>query len=207
MKSPPLRFTPTHVYFYGGPPSQWHMGSSFKVALPIVHRYEGGRRLVRSERVMSYNCAEQALMAAKASIFDDMPSLKKIMEVASPKKQKEFGREVFPFDEEVWSKLRPIVTTINNVAKFSQSDGLHTWLMSTEDRILVEGSMKDTIFGVGIDWADPRIEDERNWRGTNILGNSLMDAREIIRVHGRDVDPYTAVSALIKARTSEPRYK
>lgn len=198
-----MRETSTHIYFYGGPGSQWHCGS-FSVALPRVVERDGQRRLVKSDDVRTFNCAEQAQMADKASIFNDLVRLKLIMEEPEPYKQKKLGRDVTPFVDEVWAKLRPIVVTINNVAKFSQNDDYFEWIMSTGEKTFVEGSYKDTIFGVGIDWADPRIENEANWRGTNILGHCLHDTRLIFQLHGRDVDPWSSVSQLIRERRADP---
>jgi ribA/ribD-fused uncharacterized protein len=198
-----MRETSTHVYFYGGPGSQWHRGS-FSVALPIVVERDDQRRLVKSDEVRTFNCAEQAQMAGKATIFKDLERLKLIMDESDPFEQKKHGRKVFPFVDEVWAKLRPIVVTVNNVAKFSQNDHYFEWIMSTGDKTFVEGSKKDTIFGVGLDWADPRIENEANWRGTNILGQCLNDTRLIFQMHGRDVDAWASVSRLVRERRSEP---
>ncbi|TLX16860.1 NADAR family protein [Rhizobium sp. MHM7A] len=198
-----MRETSTHVYFYGGPGSQWHRGS-FSVALPRVVDRDGQRRLVKSDDLRTFNCAEQAQMAGKATIFNDPVRLKEIMDEPEPYEQKKLGRKVSPFVDEVWAKLRPIVVTINNVAKFSQNDDYFDWIMSTGQKTFVEGSLKDTIFGVGLDWADPRIENEANWRGTNILGHCLHDTRLILQLHGRDVDPWSSVSQLIRERRAEP---
>jgi ribA/ribD-fused uncharacterized protein len=197
-----MRETSTHVYFYGGPGSQWHRGS-FSVASPIIVDRDGQRRLVKSEDVRKFNCAEQAQMAGKATIFNDSVRLKAIMEEPEPFKQKKLGRDVFPFVDETWAKLRPIVVTINNVAKFSQNDHYFEWIMSTGDKTFVEGSKNDTIFGVGLDWADPRIENEGNWRGTNILGHCLVDTRLLLRTHGRSIDAWSAVSQLMRERRAE----
>lgn len=198
-----MRETATHVYFYGGPGSQWHRGS-FSVALPIVTERDGQRCLVKSDDVRTFNCAEQAQMASKATIFKDPVRLKLIMDEPEPFVQKKLGRKVSPFVDEVWAKLRPIVVTINNVAKFSQNDDYFEWIMSTGEKTFVEGSEKDTIFGVGLDWADPRIENEANWRGTNILGQCLHDTRLIFQMHGRDVDPWNSVSQLVRDRRAAP---
>lgn len=198
-----MRETSTHVYFYGGPGSQWHRGS-FSVALPRVVERDGQRRLVKSDDVRMFNCAEQAQMAGKATIFDDSVRLKEIMDEPEPFEQKKLGRKVSPFVDEVWAKLRPIVVTINNVAKFSQNDHYFEWIMSTGDKTFVEGSKKDTIFGVGLDWADPRIENEANWRGTNILGHCLHDTRWLLQMYGRDIDAWSAVSQMVRERRAEP---
>lgn len=43
--------------------------------------------------------------------------------------------------------------------------------------MLVEGSLHDSVYGVGIYWNDDLILDEANWRGTNLLGIALITVR------------------------------
>ena len=50
-------------------------------------------------------------------------------------------------------------------------------LLRTGDRIIVEASPYDRIWGVGLDVEDPRILDENQWQGQNLLGKALMDVR------------------------------
>ena len=44
--------------------------------------------------------------------------------------------------------------------------------------ILVEGSPVDPIWGVGLHFDDDLILDEKNWKGQNLLGKCLMQARK-----------------------------
>jgi hypothetical protein len=46
---------------------------------------------------------------------------------------------------------------------------------------LVEASPIDNIWGVGLAADDPRILDEKNWTGRNLLGKSIMDVRSMIK--------------------------
>lgn len=45
-------------------------------------------------------------------------------------------------------------------------------------QLLVEASPYDTLWGVGLVANDPRIGDEKNWRGENWLGQVLTRMRE-----------------------------
>ena len=46
--------------------------------------------------------------------------------------------------------------------------------------MLVEASPKDKIWGIGLTAHDSKAINEREWRGTNLLGKCLMRAREQI---------------------------
>ena len=170
-----MKITDTHVYFLTGPFSQWHE-SSFVVTDDGVER--------------KYNCAEQYMMARKAALFQDQETHDRIMKVQPvrgrrfievPKEQKALGREVKNFDLKVWTEgvARGIVYK-GNVAKFSQNADMKKYLLDTENRFLVEGASYDRVWGVGIDWNNPLILDEKNWKGTNWLGLTLMDVRTFL---------------------------
>ena len=40
--------------------------------------------------------------------------------------------------------------------------------------MLVEAAPCDKIWGIGLEKEDEKILDERNWKGTNLLGKCLM---------------------------------
>lgn len=52
------------------------------------------------------------------------------------------------------------------------------FLLDTGDRVIVEGSPYDPIWGVKLAWDSNEILDERNWKGSNLLGKALMEVRE-----------------------------
>ena len=49
------------------------------------------------------------------------------------------------------------------------------------DDLLAEASPTDTIWGIGLPDSDQRVSDPSKWRGANILGCALMQARERLR--------------------------
>ena len=154
--------TDKYVFFWGGPFSQWFM-SAMKI--------DG----------CTYNCCEQYMMAQKALMFDDQSALRKIMASNRPVKQKEFGRAVVGFVKETWEKEARDIVYEANVAKFSQNPTIKSVLLGTGDRIIVEASPKDTIWGIGLGEENPLIMDPKNWRGTNWLGEELMHVRTFLR--------------------------
>jgi hypothetical protein len=64
-----------------------------------------------------------------------------------------------------------------NVAKFGQHAGLRGFLLGTGDRVLVEASPRDRIWGIGLGASDELAADPGNWRGLNLLGFALMEVR------------------------------
>lgn len=50
-------------------------------------------------------------------------------------------------------------------------------LAATGDRLLVEASPVDAVWGIGLAAADPGAHDPDRWRGLNLLGFALMDVR------------------------------
>ena len=62
-------------------------------------------------------------------------------------------------------------------AKFGQNPELLRFLLSTGNRILVEASPYDRIWGIGMDRKSPDASNPMKWRGTNLLGFALTQTR------------------------------
>lgn len=124
-----------------------------------------------------YATAEHFMMAAKARLFSDTAAESRIMAAASPGAAKAIGREVQGFAEEVWVEHRFDVAVEGNLAKFSQNARLGEFLRGTAQRVLVEASPVDRIWGVGLEADDPRVSEPRQWPGLNLLGFALMEVR------------------------------
>lgn len=124
-----------------------------------------------------YPTAEHYMMAEKARLFSDHGRLAAILDAASPGAAKAIGRGVEGFDGETWNELRFDIVARCSEAKFASSDDLRTYIVSTTNRVLVEASPRDTIWGVGMDRNDPNIERPSAWKGLNLLGFALMAAR------------------------------
>lgn len=128
-----------------------------------------------------YNCAEQYMMAEKARLFGDDHVLQQILSSYEPMEQKKLGRRVQGYNDAVW-KLHSFDAVVRgNIAKFSQNLKLRDYLISTGDKILVEASPKDAVWGIGLDEESPDAINPIRWPGTNLLGFALMEVRDIIR--------------------------
>lgn len=111
----------------------------------------------------------------------DRATYEKIMAADNPKDYKAMGRLVKNFIPAVWdaNKLQIVVT--GNIAKFSQNAAIREFLLGTSDKVLVEASPYDGIWGVKLGMDDPKIQDPNNWEGENLLGCALMETRDILR--------------------------
>lgn len=129
---------------------------------------------------ITYNTAEQFMMSKKAMLFNDMQTFQRIMNANHPNEFKKLGREVKNFDEKRWEENRFNIVVEGNLAKFSQNDNLKYFLLSTKDRILVEASPYDTIWGIGLSAKSSNITNPHSWKGLNLLGFALMQVRDCI---------------------------
>jgi ribA/ribD-fused uncharacterized protein len=127
-----------------------------------------------------YPSCEHYMMAEKAKLFDDQETLERILNAKSPAEAKKFGRLVKGFSEDVWLDHRFEIVVKGSVAKFSQNEELKKFLIATGSKILVEASPVDRIWGTGMDQNDEHAENPRLWKGLNLLGFALMEARERI---------------------------
>jgi ribA/ribD-fused uncharacterized protein len=125
-----------------------------------------------------YAAAEHFMMAEKARLFGDDEVRAKVLATADPSEAKSLGRAVRNFDEARWVEHRYGIVVEASCEKFGQNEELRAYLLSTESKILVEASPKDTIWGIGLGATHPNAKDPRQWRGLNLLGFALMDARE-----------------------------
>lgn len=91
------------------------------------------------------------------------------------------------FDQAVWERERSGIVVEGSVHKFGQDDRLRGYLLGTGDRVLVEASPMDRIWGIGLAADDERAQDPARWRGLNLLGFALMEARERLRAEAAGV--------------------
>jgi len=126
---------------------------------------------------VKYATAEHWMMAGKARLFGDDEMLPAILEAPSPSEAKALGRRVRGFDEATWSDKRSRLVVEGNVAKFSQNAAMKQFLLNTGRRVLVEASPRDRIWGIGMGASNPDATKPQKWRGKNLLGFALMEAR------------------------------
>lgn len=133
--------------------------------------------------IYKYCCMEQYMMAEKAKLFNDIEIEKKILEETEPEKIKNLGRCVKNFDEDIWNNYKYSIVLNGNYYKFIQNKDLLNYLISTQDKILVEASPYDGVWGIKMSANDKNICNPTMWSGENLLGFALMEVRnELIKV-------------------------
>lgn len=142
--------------------SQWWM-SSFKV--------DG----------IEYKSAEHFMMAKKAELFEDFDIMNQIIKVNSPVDVKKLGREVKNYNDAIWLKNRYEIVKTGNFYKFSQDQDLNKFLLNTNEKVLVEASPVDAIWGIGLASDHKNANNPKEWEGLNLLGFALMEVRDELK--------------------------
>ncbi|MEU2333737.1 NADAR family protein [Streptomyces sp. NPDC006654] len=135
---------------------------------------------------VGYATAEHWMMAAKARLFADAEAERRVLAAAHPAEAKKAGRLVRGFDEAIWQRERLGIVTEGSVHKFAADAALRDFLLGTGDRVLVEASPVDRVWGIGLAATDARADDPERWQGANLLGFALMEARERLLADATD---------------------
>ena len=125
-------------------------------------------------------------MACKAILFNDPEIYHKVLNTPDDMaKVKALGREVKNFSDEVWNRHREEIVLNGNLAKFrdERNRALKERLLRTGEKVLVEASPRDRIWGVGFG-AQRALEVKHRW-GLNLLGIALMQTRQRLREEDR----------------------
>ncbi|MEN2401368.1 NADAR family protein [Flavobacterium sp. MC2016-06] len=130
---------------------------------------------------VSYKTAEHWMMAKKAELFNDNETLEKIIKANSPAEAKKLGREVKNYVDTVWLENRYEIVREGNFHKFNQNKELKDFLINTKERILVEASPVDPIWGIGMATDHKDVNNPEKWRGLNLLGFALMEVRDELK--------------------------
>ncbi|MDR2225988.1 MAG: NADAR family protein [Providencia sp.] len=157
-----------YIFFWG------HQTKQHQVTKSCFSQWYPAPFVVDGHRFAS---AEHFMMEKKARLFGDFEILDKIIHAPNPGAAKAFGREVRGFKQDIWDDNRFEIVVAANMAKFSQNESLKAFLLSTNERVLVEASPVDKIWGIGLAEEAENIENPLTWKGLNLLGFALMEVR------------------------------
>jgi len=160
-----MRITDTHIYFYKSWMSNWTPNN-----LEIIYKD------------LLFTNSEQLFMWFKADYFKDYSTRDKIAVLGfSPRTAKELGREVKNYNDDKWKEVRENYMYLACLAKFESSEDLKNKLLATDNKVLVEASPIDRIWGIGLAEYDDKVLDENQWLGLNLLGKTLMKVRNELK--------------------------
>jgi hypothetical protein len=130
---------------------------------------------------LQFLSGEQAFQYLKAATFKDDVTGQRILSTKTPHEAKQLGRKVINFNATLWDELSyPCMKKVLH-AKFSQNMLLKAYLLDSIGTHLVEGSVSDLKWGVGISENDPKILNRFMWKGQNLLGKALMEIRDELK--------------------------
>lgn len=162
--------TPSFFYFWGHRPEK-----DGKIGKSCLSHWWPASFTVDD---VTYPSAEHFMMAEKARLFGDTIAQEKIIAAPDPSEAKRLGREIEGFDADTWRKARFEVVVCGNLHKFGQDKDLRSFLEGTSPHVLVETSPVDTLWGIGLGTDDERSKNPEEWKGSNLLGFALMEARQ-----------------------------
>lgn len=122
--------------------------------------------------------AEHYMMYSKAKLFGDADAMQEVLDAKNPGAAKAIGRSVRGFDQGIWNTHKFDLVVQANLAKFVSSNELKAYLLSTGERVLVEASPVDRVWGIGLAEEDKRAMNPNLWKGENLLGFALMEVRD-----------------------------
>ena len=134
---------------------------------------------------ITYKTSEHFMMAQKALLFGDRINFEKIIVCDKPGEAKELGRQVSGYDDQIWNSQKFDIVKLGNIHKFNQNKDFYDYLLKTENRILVEASPVDAVWGIGLSQDSKDIDNIYAWRGQNLLGFVLMEVRDFLKEFGQ----------------------
>lgn len=133
------------------------------------------------ENGVRFSSAEQYMHYRKAVLFGDDERADTILGHGAPLLCKRIGRLVKGYDSRIWDKEKVGIVREGTRLKFSQNGSLMAALLRSGDRKIVEASPSDRIWGIGMSVGSPGINDEKKWKGQNLLGEILTEFRDSCR--------------------------
>ena len=139
---------------------------------------------------VSFDCAERAMMRDKAERFKDSNIAAQILGLPknSQRELKRLGQKVKNFDQIVWDATKYEIVKRAVLQKFIQNVDIAHKLLSTGDKMLVEASPYDKIWGIGYTAQQALKVPIDKW-AENLLGKILMEVRTELRLALKSTNP------------------
>ncbi|KAK5965317.1 hypothetical protein GCK32_002306 [Trichostrongylus colubriformis] len=129
----------------------------------------------------NFSSAEQFYMWTKARFCKDFSAANAVLYLKDPKMIKQVDSQLKNVDMNEWMKFSWKVRMKAAMAKFKQNRRMRYQLFRTIGSTLVEANVDDTYWGIGLSIDDPNIADPSKWRGANVMGEVLMQIRDVLK--------------------------
>ena len=73
------------------------------------------------------------------------------------------------FDAKIWDNYKFDIVVEGNFINFYKTASLKEFLLTTNNRVIVEASPVDAIWGIGMASDHPDVENPMEWEGENLL--------------------------------------
>ena len=125
-----------------------------------------------------YLSVEQYLWAQKALLAKDYEAYQNIMDERASSRYKDIKIKNLSYDR--WNAIRSQHLMAGLDAKFAQCHRASEKLRATGSASLVHATIRDRIYGTGLDIGDVNNMSPNKWLGLNELGKSLMAVRSTL---------------------------
>lgn len=130
-----------------------------------------GNTFINMTQYMSYRKAQTLGLDNKSRQLLKLTNLNSITEVYN---------DLDALHSFLWNGQQQLVAYQGLISKFTQNDEIATELLNTGSSLIVACLPTDPIWGIGLDVHNADVTNIENWRGSNLLGYSLMQARNMV---------------------------
>jgi ribA/ribD-fused uncharacterized protein len=124
-----------------------------------------------------YINSEQYIQSKKALLFKSPETSAKILASSNPGEMKRLTSNLPVYKKTIWEEQCPEIGYIAIRNKYNQNPHLLELLKSTGEKILVEASPNDNLWGIGLDKKHKDILAKKKSWGQNLQGGILMRVR------------------------------
>jgi ribA/ribD-fused uncharacterized protein len=124
-----------------------------------------------------YNSFSSYVAFEKAKVFRDRSIMDKVRGSTKIEEAYSFGSQVKYFIDIVWAMVIPEIFRKGLRCKFSQNPTLLKMLAQTNGYTIVLASVESKKWGCGLALDNPLVNQRREWKGQNLLGELLTEIR------------------------------
>lgn len=126
-----------------------------------------------------FTSSEQLFMYLKAKFFKDEEIANSILQAVTPREAKAYERKIKNYDDKSWNIKRDEIMLIALLAKFDSVTQFREFLKTHKDKIFVEASPYDKIWGIKLAETHPDALNPDKWKGENRLGKCINKLIEL----------------------------